>query len=175
MKGLVLWLTGFSILHLMVVGMAETRDLKTKTYSFRPFDSSYYDNFTVIKPATISNDALQITPDSVGNFSLNDRSGRILFNQTFKLWDGDFKKIAVSKVASFNTSFLINVFRVNNSVLEEGVTFVITSDTALPPGSSGQYLGLRIHPPMVFPSTTLWPLNLILLNRILIRITIILV
>ncbi|KAE8713370.1 hypothetical protein F3Y22_tig00110213pilonHSYRG00380 [Hibiscus syriacus] len=47
--------------------------------------------------ATISNDALQITPDSVGNFSLNDRFGRIFFNQTFKLWDGDSKKKAGGK------------------------------------------------------------------------------
>ncbi|GMI77228.1 hypothetical protein HRI_001392100 [Hibiscus trionum] len=140
MKGLVLWLTGFLILHLMVVAMAETRDLKTKTYSFGPFDSSYYDNFVVIRPATINNDALQITLGSVGNFSLNDRSGKILFNQTFKLWDGDSKKIEVSKVASFNTSFLINVFRVNNSVPREGITFPISSDTALPPSSPGQYL-----------------------------------
>ncbi|KAL4324650.1 hypothetical protein GQ457_11G005040 [Hibiscus cannabinus] len=143
MKGLVVWLSGFLILRLMVVAaMAETRDLKTKTYPFGPFDSSYYNSFAVIKPATISNDALQITPDSVGNFSLNDRSGRIFFNRTFKLWDGDSKKIAARKVASFNTSFLINVFRVNNSVPGEGVTFLIASDTALPPGSSGQYLGL---------------------------------
>ncbi|KAE8679745.1 putative Gibberellin 3-beta-dioxygenase [Hibiscus syriacus] len=64
------------------------------------------------------------------------------FNHTFKLWDGDSKKKTVRKVASFNTSFLINIFRVNNSVPGEGVAFLVASNTALPPGSSGQYLGL---------------------------------
>ncbi|XVF71473.1 hypothetical protein PTKIN_Ptkin12aG0040300 [Pterospermum kingtungense] len=140
MKGL--WLIGvIMILHLMVA-LAETQMLKTSNYNFGPFDSSYYDSFAVIKPATISNDALQVTPDSAGNFTLSDRSGRIFFNQTFKLWDGDSKDTSISRVASFNTSFLINVFRVNNTVPGEGVAFLIAPDLKLPPGSSGQYLGL---------------------------------
>ncbi|XVE78663.1 hypothetical protein DITRI_Ditri13aG0164700 [Diplodiscus trichospermus] len=141
MRGQVVWLTGVVILHLMVA-MAETQMLKILDYHFGPFDSSYYNSFAVIKPATISNDALQVTPDSIGNFSLSNRSGRIFFNHTFKLWDGGSKETAISTVASFNTSFLINVFKVNNSVPGEGVAFLIAPDLILPPGSSGQYLGL---------------------------------
>ncbi|XWS47585.1 hypothetical protein CRYUN_Cryun14cG0164700 [Craigia yunnanensis] len=139
MRGQVVWLIGVIILHLMVA-TAETQ--KISDYYFGPFDSSYYDRFAVIKPATISNDALQVTPDSIGNFSLSNRSGRIFFNKTFKLWDGDSKETENSRVASFNTSFLINVFRVNNSVPGEGVAFLIAPDLILSPGSSGQYLGL---------------------------------
>lgn len=145
MKGR-LWLIGVVvILHFTASAMAaETQMLKTSNYNFGPFDSSYYNRFAVIKPATISNDALQVTPDSAGNFTLSNRSGRIFFNQTFKLWDNgeDSKKTQISRVASFNTSFLINVFRVNNSVPAEGVTFLIAPDLIIPPGSSGQYLGL---------------------------------
>ena len=135
------WLIWVIILHLLVT-TAKTQMLKISDYHFGPFDSSYYDRFAVIKPATISNDALQVTPDSIGNFSLSNRSGRIFFNKTFKLWDGDSKEKENSRVASFNTSFLINVFRVNNSVPGEGVAFLIAPDLILSPGSSGQYLGL---------------------------------
>ncbi|EOY04017.1 Concanavalin A-like lectin protein kinase family protein [Theobroma cacao] len=141
MRGQVVWLIGVIIFHLMVA-MADTQMLKTSDFHYGPFDSSYYNFFAVIQPATISNGALQVTPDSIGNFSLSNRSGRIFLNQTFKLWDGDPKKIAIPTVASFNTSFLINVFRVNNSDPGEGVTFLIAPDLILPPGSSGQYLGL---------------------------------
>ncbi|OMO55563.1 hypothetical protein CCACVL1_27180 [Corchorus capsularis] len=108
------------------MAMAEMQKLTVKPYQFGPFDSSYYDTFAVIKPATISNEALQITPDSIGNFSLTNRSGRIFFNQTFKLWndDGQDSKgtTKIPQVASFNSSFLINVFRVNNSVPGEDGT-----------------------------------------------------
>ncbi|XVF20662.1 hypothetical protein REPUB_Repub12eG0021000 [Reevesia pubescens] len=141
MKGQVVWLIGVMSLHLMVA-MAETQMLKISNFHFGSFDSSYYNSFAVIKPATISNDALQVTPDSIGNFNLSNRSRRIFFNQTFKLWDGDSKETEISRVASFNTSFLINVFRVNNSVPGEGTAFLIAPDLILPPGSSGQYLGL---------------------------------
>ncbi|RVW29542.1 putative L-type lectin-domain containing receptor kinase S.5 [Vitis vinifera] len=87
----------------------------------------------------ISNGALQVTPDSAGNFSLAHRSGRVLFNRPFKLWEGDGN----GRVASFNSSFLINIFRLNNdSAPGEGFAFIIAPDLNLPPGSDGEYLGL---------------------------------
>lgn len=108
---------------------------------FGPFNQSYYDIFAVVNPATISNGALQVTPDSAGNFTLANRSGRILFEQSFKLWDEK-----TTKVASFNTSFLFNMFRpANVSSPGEGLAFVIAPASKaqdLPPGSHGQYLGL---------------------------------
>ncbi|PON97507.1 Serine/threonine protein kinase [Trema orientale] len=104
---------------------------------FGPFNQSYYTFFNVLNPATISNGALQVTPDSAGNFTLANRSGRIFFNQSFRLWDSN-------QVASFNTSFLFNMFRVNGSSSPgEGLAFVIAPNSVdLPPGSDGQYLGL---------------------------------
>ncbi|KAL4645801.1 hypothetical protein ACB092_02G259400 [Castanea dentata] len=111
-------------------------------FAFGPFNSSYYTtfDFEVVSPATISNGALQVTPDSAGNFSLSNRSGRVLFNHSFKLWE-DLGGGGV-KVASFNSSFLINIFRVNKSTAGEGLAFIIAPDLDLPTGSDGQYLGL---------------------------------
>ncbi|KAM4118680.1 hypothetical protein ACB094_02G220500 [Castanea mollissima] len=117
-------------------------------FAFGPFNRSYYTtfDFEVVSPATISNGALQVTPDSVGNFSLSNRSGRVLFNHSFKLWEdlggGGGGGGGGVKVASFNSSFLINIFRVNKSTAGEGLAFIIAPDLDLPTGSDGQYLGL---------------------------------
>ncbi|KAL8160496.1 hypothetical protein V2J09_002033 [Rumex salicifolius] len=119
--------------------------LKTETHTFGfPFNQTYYEIFSVEFPATISNNALQVTPDSIGNFSLTNRSGRILYNRPFILWEnGSPSAGAATKVASFNTTFLINIFRSNLSATPgEGVAFVIAPDLYTPPGSDGQYLGL---------------------------------
>ncbi|CAN1235390.1 Probable L-type lectin-domain containing receptor kinase S.5 [Linum perenne] len=112
-----------------------------------PFTRNDYSTLAVVDPATISNGALQVTPDSAGNFTLSNRSGRILFNNTYKLWDDDDAAASGGggghRTASFNTSFLINIFRLTNSSLPgEGLAFLIAPDLTLPAGSSGQYLGL---------------------------------
>ncbi|KAK4780955.1 hypothetical protein SAY87_017061 [Trapa incisa] len=128
-----------TITLLFVFGMSAidpAESLRTIDKQFGPFDSSYYNIFKVESPATISNGALQMTPDSAGNLNLKNRSGRVLFNQRFKLWDGS------GRVASFNTSFIINIFRIPNQIPGEGLAFVIAPDLDVPPGSSGQYLGL---------------------------------
>lgn len=123
--------------------------LKKIDNQFGPFNSSYFDIFAVSYPATISNQALQVTPDSTGNFTLTNQSGRIMFDQQFKLWEGgvdltsNSSNSAYKRVASFNTSFLINIYQVNGSLTPgEGLAFVIAPNRDLPPGSHGQYLGL---------------------------------
>ncbi|KAJ0096442.1 hypothetical protein Patl1_29341 [Pistacia atlantica] len=74
--------TKLATLILLVVGIwisdseAKTQKLTVSEYEFGPFNSSYYNIFSVISPATISNEALQVTPDSAGNFTLVNRSGR---------------------------------------------------------------------------------------------------
>ncbi|XP_021727622.1 probable L-type lectin-domain containing receptor kinase S.5 [Chenopodium quinoa] len=118
--------------------------ISSHTFGF-PFDHTYYDTFQVQSPATISNGALQVTPDSAGNFTLTNRAGRILFKQPFVLWESHGYNR--TRVASFNTSFLINIFRINNTdgtpvTPGEGVAFIIAPDLAVPPGSSDEFLGL---------------------------------
>ncbi|XP_030465675.2 probable L-type lectin-domain containing receptor kinase S.5 [Syzygium oleosum] len=135
-------LTFLTLLLLLFLPLiSPSQSPKTLDFQFGPFDDSYYDTFSVIPPATIANKALQLTPDSAGNVSLNDLCGRILFKKDFKLWDGP--SIAPTKLASFNTSFLINIFRVSNtSAPGESLAFVIAPDLNLPAGSSGGYPGL---------------------------------
>lgn len=127
------------VLLLSAAGNA-TAKVANLTYGF-PFDQTYYSTFIVQSPATISNEALQVTPDSAGNFSLTNRSGRILLNRRFTLWTD------AGDVASFNTTFLVNINRINNTngtpaVPGEGLAFIISPDAVIPPGSYGEYLGL---------------------------------
>ncbi|CAI9276340.1 unnamed protein product [Lactuca saligna] len=91
--------------------------------------------------AVLNQDALQVTPDSANPlvFGLQNQSGRVMFHQRFKLWDGDVN--SNSAVASFNTSFLVNMFP-NNGTPGEGLAFLIAPTIDIPQNSYGQYLGL---------------------------------
>ncbi|CAL0314249.1 unnamed protein product [Lupinus luteus] len=123
-----------------------SRTLFNESYVFGPFNDSYtYGSLTgifdVISEAAMHLNALQITPDSAGNISLVNKSGRVFLKKPFKLWDdenGDFN----GKLASFNTSFLFNFYRLNNATPGEGMAFVIAPSSAIPYNSYGQYLGL---------------------------------
>ncbi|KAK4384001.1 putative L-type lectin-domain containing receptor kinase S.5 [Sesamum angolense] len=126
------------------LAIAEGEKLKTFQREYGPFNETHYQFFEVEKPATISNDALQVTPDSASaNFILTNLSGRVLLKQSFKLWADDIGSNSTQpRVASFNTSFLINVFRPKSETPGEGLAFVIAPDLELPANSSGQFLGL---------------------------------
>uniref|UniRef100_A0A803KWC0 Protein kinase domain-containing protein n=1 Tax=Chenopodium quinoa TaxID=63459 RepID=A0A803KWC0_CHEQI len=130
----------FSVLtfSLLLAPISSAAIVSTNVFGF-PFDHTYYDTFQVQSPATISNGALQVTPDSAGNFTLTNRAGRILFKQPFVIWESHGHNN--TRVASFNTSFLINIFRINNTdgtpvTPGEGVAFIIAPDLNVPPGSS---------------------------------------
>ncbi|KAM1528926.1 hypothetical protein ACFX1Z_018196 [Malus domestica] len=148
LKQLTAGATALLLLLLLPAAFSDADTLSTSQNEFGPFDQSYYNKFAVLLPATISNKALQITPDSAGNFTLFNRSGRVFYNQSFTLWkdlDSDSPDSAAngSHVASFNSSFLINVFRLKGSAVPgEGLAFLIAPDMTLPAASDGQYLGL---------------------------------
>ncbi|KAK9074834.1 hypothetical protein SSX86_003153 [Deinandra increscens subsp. villosa] len=92
--------------------------------------------------ALVNQNALQLTPDTANNnavFDLRNRSGRVMFRQPFKLWEGDANSNDV--VASFSVSFLVNMFPVNGTP-GEGLAFLITPTITIPDNSYGQYLGL---------------------------------
>ncbi|XP_010681113.2 probable L-type lectin-domain containing receptor kinase S.5 [Beta vulgaris subsp. vulgaris] len=123
---------------------SSTAEPISHTFGF-PFDHTYYDTLQVQPPSTISNDALQITPDSAGNFSLTNRSGRILFRQPFRLWESLGHNR--TRVASFNTTFLINIYRLNDTdgtpiTPGDGLAFIVAPNLTVPPASSAQFLGL---------------------------------
>ncbi|XP_016201350.1 probable L-type lectin-domain containing receptor kinase S.5 [Arachis ipaensis] len=128
------------IFILLVIPAATTTtsastNFKTEKYTWGPFDASYNDKFSVIN-GNINFGALQVTPESVGDVSLNNISGRVFNEEPFTLWTDD------STLFSFNTSFLVNVFRVNNAIPGEGITFLIAPNLTLPNNSYGGFLGL---------------------------------
>ncbi|OIV92915.1 hypothetical protein TanjilG_00092 [Lupinus angustifolius] len=122
-----------------------SRALSNESYVYGFFNESYaYGSLTGIFDvkgnAAINLNALQITPDSAGNISHVNKYGRVFLKRSFKLWDdenGDFN----GKLASFNTSFLFNFYKVNHTP-GEGMAFVIAPSSAIPDNSYGQYLGL---------------------------------
>ncbi|PIN12033.1 Serine/threonine protein kinase [Handroanthus impetiginosus] len=128
-----------SILYCFLV-IVEGAKLQTFTAEYGPFNETYYDILEVIWPATISSGALQVTPDAASSdFKLSNKSARVLLNQRFKLWE---EHASQPQLASFNTSFLFNVFRPFNDTAAEGLAFMIAPNLLLPPGSMGQFLGL---------------------------------
>ncbi|KAG4973551.1 hypothetical protein AAZX31_11G087300 [Glycine max] len=129
-----------AILLLFPAATSQAQILKKETYFFGPFNQSDFTTLTVLPSAAINLGALQVTPDSTGNVSLANHSGRIFFNNPFTLWDNDDN--LNGKLVSFNTSFLINVFRPQNNPPGEGITFLITASTTVPNNSHGQFLGL---------------------------------
>lgn len=139
-----------SLLLLPAAAFTDAQTYSIQPHPFGPFDSSYYDRFAVVGSATISLGALQITPDSAnGNYSLANKSGRVLYNRSFTLWNSDSDSSSPGYVASFNSSFLINVYRLNSSGVHmdsaipgEGLAFIVAPDLTHPDNSSGQYLGL---------------------------------
>lgn len=89
--------------------------------------------------ASITNGALLLTPDLTPNTYFNNRVGRVLYNRSFTLWDGDRDS---PSVASFNTTFLINMYPLEKNDTGEGMAFIIAPDLTVPTLSDGRYLGL---------------------------------
>jgi serine/threonine protein kinase len=123
-----------------------------QTFSFPAFvgsQATFSGNLTFSGNASVSNSALQITPDTrndPGTYLVN-KAGRIMFTRPYVLWASNSSNATAAdgrRVASFSTVFKINLFRANDSVKGEGIAFVIASDGGVdpPPGSVGEYLGL---------------------------------
>lgn len=90
------------------------------------FIVSYYSNVFL--------DAIEVTPD-VNGTSMENRSGRAFYYRPFRLWK---KK---GDPAAFNTTF---VFRITSQTVigGEGLAFVLTDNTNVPPNSDGKWLSI---------------------------------
>uniref|UniRef100_J3LGE8 Protein kinase domain-containing protein n=1 Tax=Oryza brachyantha TaxID=4533 RepID=J3LGE8_ORYBR len=95
----------------------------------------------------ISQNALQITPDSSNNAQdyLVNQAGRVFFSTPFVMWSSNSSNSTAdgNYVASFSTVFRANLYRSNKTVKGEGLAFVIASSNPIepPPGSNGGDLG----------------------------------
>ncbi|XP_074589349.1 putative L-type lectin-domain containing receptor kinase S.5 [Curcuma longa] len=100
--------------------------------------------------ADINLRAIHLTPDSINdpqNFMIN-KSGRAFLNRPFTLWQLNSSSTSnatanATAIASFNTTFKIEVSHRNNTTPGEGLAFLLSSYLAsAPPGSDGGFLGL---------------------------------
>ncbi|XP_077211688.1 putative L-type lectin-domain containing receptor kinase S.5 [Tasmannia lanceolata] len=104
--------------------------------NYRSFQRSDSSTITTKNDASIAGGALQITRDTRNpSFNLPNQSGRAMFSKPFRLWKDD-------TLASFSTSFLVNISPVRNFTPGEGLAFVIAPDLQIPTGSHRQWLGL---------------------------------
>jgi serine/threonine protein kinase len=105
--------------------------------NFPNFDTGRDAHNFIMPGSSISQEALQVTPDS-GNpdaqYTITNRSGRVLLKNSFRLYRRN-------KTASFSTSFVLNI-QVKNGNGGEGLAFLITSYDDLPANSFGEWLGL---------------------------------
>ncbi|PSS36608.1 Legume lectin, beta chain, Mn/Ca-binding site protein, partial [Actinidia chinensis var. chinensis] len=141
------------IVVLLCFTVFSAQNLTTFTGTYGPFNQTIYSEFEFVDEASVSNGALQLTPDTaLGNRNkllnqplgtLQDRSGRVMLKQPFKLWDYEINhNYDNGRVASFNSSFLINAYAFDNITAGEGLAFVVAPDLGIPSRSYGQYLGL---------------------------------
>ncbi|XP_071702252.1 probable L-type lectin-domain containing receptor kinase S.5 [Rutidosis leptorrhynchoides] len=145
--------TTLSLLLLLILLFTTTSTatkFQTFTRSYHTFNKSLEQlansELKFENEAKVSQDALQVTPDSANDnsvFDLRNRSGRVMFKKKFKLWDTppNNNNNQNDVVASFNTSFLVNMFP-KTELPGEGLAFVIAPSLDIPDKSYGQYLGL---------------------------------
>lgn len=128
---------------------AQAQQPQRRTFSFSTFVQADEHNFSFsYDSGNISQGALQLTPRDTSDdrSCFVDRSGRILFANPFHLWQNSVSN-STKHIASFNTSFTVNVHPldkyVGSTILGHGLTFLIAPSHGNPPAESfGQYLGL---------------------------------
>ncbi|KAK9664613.1 hypothetical protein RND81_14G056100 [Saponaria officinalis] len=80
--------------------------------------------------------AIQVTPDAESNQIQTNKSGRVVYNKRFRLWHSK------GKVASFNSTFVINITPKKTNGGGEGLAFILAKDSEVPDNSDGQWLGI---------------------------------
>ncbi|KAE8732512.1 Mitochondrial transcription termination factor family protein [Hibiscus syriacus] len=130
---LIIFLT---LLHLTAASFKRERAIH-----FDSFSDSHSSSLTFMGGySRIQFGALQLTPDTINDAMLSihhNKSGRIMFNEPFRLWSSNHE------LASFSSSFVINIFRNGNWTAGHGLAFLIAPNiSAMPEFSYGQWLGL---------------------------------
>ncbi|RWV88352.1 hypothetical protein GW17_00049571 [Ensete ventricosum] len=140
-----------SLLFLLLLYLPTTHSLSSgSVHVFFPSFTNVVNGTDVVllKDAGVGQGALQITPDTINDIGyLANKSGRVLLPRSFKLWEDvpatNGTNAITRYVASFNTTFTINIYRPNGITPGEGFAFVIVPSLDAPlPGSEGRYLGL---------------------------------
>ncbi|XP_041012591.1 probable L-type lectin-domain containing receptor kinase S.5 [Juglans microcarpa x Juglans regia] len=128
----------FSLLHLSADIQTAALMVEKNKFSFdEGFNQTANGDYFVSEgKAGIGLGALQITPDTANDaYSLFNSSGRIMFIRPFRLWSDDSQ-------ASFNSTFVINIYRKENWTAGQGLAFLIAPNTSMPASSQREWLGL---------------------------------
>ncbi|KAI8536709.1 hypothetical protein RHMOL_Rhmol10G0277800 [Rhododendron molle] len=134
------------VLLLSLLAAAPLVSARLKTYTIT-YDDFYTSNPNTKKlhiagnNSTLATGVLRLSLES-DYTSPTNQSGRILYDKSFKLWEGQNDTYS-DRVASFNTSFLVILNqKIGFPTPGAGLTFVVAPDLSLPPNSFGRYLGL---------------------------------
>ncbi|KAK0582125.1 hypothetical protein LWI29_021818 [Acer saccharum] len=127
------------ILIILITG-TEQASFQRKNISFAEFDFDRDKDHFVLsgKNTSIRTGALQLTTDTTNDGFKEahyDNSGRIMYYQPFRIHDGRV-------MGSFNSTFVINLYRKTEWVAGHGLAFLISPNFTLPKSSYGQWLGL---------------------------------
>ncbi|WJX11298.1 hypothetical protein P8452_01926 [Trifolium repens] len=96
-------------------------------FNFSTFQQNDANRLILLNNSYIQQSAIQVTPDN-SKTSISNLSGRALYKDPFK-------------IASFNTTFVLNITP-ETSLGGEGIAFILTSDPTLPQNSDGHWLGI---------------------------------
>ncbi|KAK1578794.1 hypothetical protein Q3G72_033198 [Acer saccharum] len=126
------------ILIILITG-TEQASFQRKNISFAEFDEGDTGYFKFSGENTsIDGGALQLTTDTTNDVYLANHynnSGRIMYYQPFRIHNGRV-------IGSFNSTFVINLFRKPDWAAGHGLAFLISPNFTLPESSYGQWLGL---------------------------------
>lgn len=100
------------------------------SFNYSTFEKANESDFTLYNSYIILG-AIQVTPDVTKEDYLANQSGRALFKRPFRLRNN----------TSFSSTFVLNISNKTNPG-GEGLAFILTGSTDLPPSSHGQWLGI---------------------------------
>ncbi|KAK4849159.1 hypothetical protein QYF36_021530 [Acer negundo] len=128
------------VILIILITATEQASFQTKNISFPGFDFERDKGHLVFsgKNTSIKSGALQLTTDTTNDGFLPDHynnSGRIMYYQPFRIHN---RRV----MGSFNSTFLINLFREPDWDAGHGLAFLISPNFTLPESSYGQWLGL---------------------------------
>ncbi|XVF01679.1 hypothetical protein REPUB_Repub04eG0109100 [Reevesia pubescens] len=129
----------FTLLHLTTSKAASFK--KERVLEYDKFNDTHLSTLTFLgTDSSIDNGALQLTPDTINDNMIEihyNKSGRIMYNKPFRLW------LSNDTLASFNSSFVINIYRNDSWTAGHGLAFLIAPNiSSMPDASYGQWLGL---------------------------------
>ncbi|XP_043709073.1 probable L-type lectin-domain containing receptor kinase S.5 [Telopea speciosissima] len=146
------------VLLLLVLSPATSSAKKPQNYyNFSGFSPAQnLGEFDFSGDASINREALQLTPDTTNKvYELLNKSGRVMLPEPFKLWEESSSSSTSPQnkssrnsstdsdiVASFNSTFVINIYKLDKESVGEGFAFLIAPDLDIPSASFGQWLGL---------------------------------